>query len=364
MLSIDVGQFCDSVLIPHLVLDAIWKKGNELLKDRNSICTVPGGSSKDRMVKSSSGPRPHIVTAKKTGQYACDGQCPNWKSLKVCSHTVAAAEDNHDLDAFIQWLKKAKKVPNMTELVTTNMPKGRGRKACAPPRKRSKKVHVDTHKTFSEVLQEQTSNQIAFNEDSDSGTELQVSAGSSAAIQDVFYASGGDVQCSTTEAGTSMGQHHHSQQGGSVELTHTAAGASTRITVTGGTQESSRLPPLPPPLVHCPSLSPQSDSPFELAFVSGNISVCRGCRQRYPKPPYPPMDLCVRHKEWQKFVDPCGDQQSRYGNVYYHCNIPCIQSRCPDFQPQMLDIHSTIAMQLSPVHTEYLIKQMPGRFDP
>ena len=112
-------------------------------------CTgVPGGNSKDRMVKSSLGPRPHIITAKKTGQYACDGQCPNWKSLKVCSHTVAAAEDNHDLDAFIQWLKKAKKVPNMTELVTTNMPKGRGRKACAPPRKRSKKVHVDTHKTL------------------------------------------------------------------------------------------------------------------------------------------------------------------------------------------------------------------------
>lgn len=73
MLSIDVGQFCDSVLIPHLVLDAIWKKGNELLKDSNPICTVPGGNSKDRMVKSSSGPRPHIVTAKKTGQYACNG---------------------------------------------------------------------------------------------------------------------------------------------------------------------------------------------------------------------------------------------------------------------------------------------------
>ena len=367
MLSIDVSQFCESVLIPRSVLDAIWRKGNELLNDSNSICMVPGGNSKDRIVKSSSGPRPHIVTAKKKGQYTCDGECPNWKSLRVCSHTVAAAEDNNDLDAFIQWLKKAKKVPNMTELVTTSMPKGRGRKGCAPPRKRVKQVPVDTHKTLSEVLQEQTSSsQIVFDEDVHPGSsdiELQASGGSSISTEESFYASGGDVQ-SSIPACTSMEKYHHSQQGGSVELMHTASGASTRITVTGGTQESSHLPPLPPPLVHCPSaLSPQPSSPFELAFIRGNISVCRGCRQRYPKPAFPPMDICVRHKEWQNFVDPCGDQQSRYGNVYYHCNIPCIQSRCPEFQPQMLDIPSMIAMQLLPVHTDYLIKQMPGKFN-
>ena len=28
VLSVDVSQFCDSVLIPQSVLDAIWKKGN------------------------------------------------------------------------------------------------------------------------------------------------------------------------------------------------------------------------------------------------------------------------------------------------------------------------------------------------
>ena len=42
------------------------------------------------IVKNSSGPNPHMVTAKKTGQYACDSECPNWKSLGVC---VAAAEE-------------------------------------------------------------------------------------------------------------------------------------------------------------------------------------------------------------------------------------------------------------------------------
>ena len=119
---------------------------------------------------------------------------------------------------------------------------------------------------------------------------------------------------------------------------------------------------MPPPLVHCPTaVTPPSSSSFELAFITGNISVCRGCRQKYTKPAQPPMDLCVRHKEWQKFIDPCGDQQSRYGNVYYHCNVPCIRSRCPEFEPAQLEIPTRIAMQLSPLHTEYLIKQMPGK---
>ena len=60
-------------------------------------------------------------------------------------------------------MKKAKKAPNniMTELVTTNMPKGRGHKGCVPPRKRIKKVAVDTHKTFAEVLNEKNLDNIA-----------------------------------------------------------------------------------------------------------------------------------------------------------------------------------------------------------
>ena len=42
------------------------------------------------------------------------------------------------------------------------------------------------------------------------------------------------------------------------------------------------LPLLPPPLVHYP-LSQDLESLFELAFISGNISVCRGCRHKYTK---------------------------------------------------------------------------------
>ena len=148
-----------------------------------------------------------------------------------------------------------------------------------------------------------------------------------------------------------------SLQGGAVEFSHSNSG--TKLNVSGGRQETSGLPLLPQPLVHCPA-SPES--PFELAFISGNISVCRGCRQKYTKPVTAPLDLCIRHKEWLEFLGPLGTPQTRYGNGYYHCNLPCVKSRNPEFEPTMLRIHPSIAMQLMPVHTEYLATHMPGRF--
>ena len=34
------------------------------------------------------------------------------------------------------------------------------------------------------------------------------------------------------------------------------------------------------------------------------------------------------------------------GGVYYHCNMPCIQARCPAFSPELLQIPAFIAAQL------------------
>ena len=123
-LSVDVASFADLVLIPRPVMNAIWAKATELLNESNAICISPGSNRKNRMVKSFSNLRPHLVTAKKGGQFACDSDCPNWKSLGICSHSVVAAEDNGDLNSFVKWVKRAKKVPNATKLVVTKMPKG------------------------------------------------------------------------------------------------------------------------------------------------------------------------------------------------------------------------------------------------
>ena len=250
---------------------------------------------------------------------------------------MAAAEDNGELRTFVDWLIKAKKSPNLTQLALTTMPKGRGRKGCAPPPRKKKKVAAKSRKTFAQLLKEHCSTSGAV----DKG-ELQSDASGDSSSEDMLTqptvtCSGATLELSPTRSRVQSGEvtgaasdrypvcEYVSLQGGGIEFSHSSSG--TKLNVSGGLQESrstSGLPLAPPPLVHCPTsqTSPSLQSPFELAFVSGNIRVCRGCKQKYTKPASPPLDLCIRHKEWQEYLGPLGTPQTRYGNVYYNCNIP------------------------------------------
>ena len=107
-LSVQVDAFADLVNVPHSVLNGIWEKAFELVMDSNAMASAPG-CDKGHMVKSSSGKRPHLVTCKSNGQYCCDSDCGNYKSLGICSHSVAVAEVDGELERLIDWFVKAKK---------------------------------------------------------------------------------------------------------------------------------------------------------------------------------------------------------------------------------------------------------------
>ena len=328
-LSIRVDSFADLVTVPRSVLDGIWEKAFELATDPNAIASAPG-YDKGHTVKSSSGKRPHLVMSKNKGQYCCDSDCGNYKSLSICSHSVAAAEIDGELKGFIDWFVKAKKRPNITNLVLTGMPSGRGRKGGAPPRKKKKSITATSRTPASSLL---------------TSTSTSIIASSSTTASTVAIA----FPCTTTNTSIS-----NTGMAASV-----CVGASSSSSVTVGVPRQVCVPTYPPPLVHYSPSSTESDTLFELCFVTGNIKVCRGCRQRYEKSPTPPMDLCIRHKEWQEFV-PTGSAstQVRFGNVCYHVNIPCILTRCPYFTPDMLVIPPGIAMQLLPTHTELITQRM------
>ena len=125
-------------------------------------------------------------------------------------------------------------------------------------------------------------------------------------------------------------------------------------------------PPFPPPSVlsqYRPYVTPAEPgasnfhppSPFTLCKIAGNISVCAGCRNKYPKHPNPPDDLCIKHQEWREYT-PSGSQtlQSRFGNAYYHFNPACVWIRYPDFVPMYLEVPPEICLQLEAPHKERL----------
>ena len=72
---------------------------------------------RDSIVSSDSGGQPHIVSALKNHKYKCNASCMQFKSRKVCSHTLPAAADNKDL-------QESDITPNVSQLQYQNQLQG------------------------------------------------------------------------------------------------------------------------------------------------------------------------------------------------------------------------------------------------
>ena len=123
-LSIEVIIFAHTVKTPEPVLQGIWKEAAELVTNPCKMSFAPGCSLLARMVESTSGNKPHLVSPGKGGKFTCDSECPNYKSFATCSHVIAVAEVNCMLEEFISQFQKLKKVPNLSALAKTGYPKG------------------------------------------------------------------------------------------------------------------------------------------------------------------------------------------------------------------------------------------------
>ncbi len=96
-LAVPVQSAVKGFNVPIMCLEGIRRKATELIGNESAIASAPGQSEEAKMVLSHSGKTPHLVTPSKGGGYACDANCPNWKSIAICSHTVAVAEVNSNL---------------------------------------------------------------------------------------------------------------------------------------------------------------------------------------------------------------------------------------------------------------------------
>lgn len=115
-LPVQPEDFHSVLKIPLAAIQGIWRKADELLSDPNAISPAPGYDSKYKMVMSQSGKHPHLVTCGKQGKYTCDSECPNWKSMNICSHSVAVAHINDSLREFCDLYRKSKHLPTSHSL--------------------------------------------------------------------------------------------------------------------------------------------------------------------------------------------------------------------------------------------------------
>ena len=144
LLSVDVNTVADGVRVPRNSLEGIWSKAVELLKTEGAIVSAPGVGDGAKFVLSYRGRNPHLVVPRKGGAFACDGNCPNWKALNICAHSVAAAELCSKLPEFVAWFRKANKCPDPSKFAEATMPKGRGKKGNENPRKRKTSAATET----------------------------------------------------------------------------------------------------------------------------------------------------------------------------------------------------------------------------
>ena len=357
--------------LPPSTVSGIWLKASDLASDPETIAKVPGGNTKDRFVLSKSNTQPHHVKGNSNAEYTCDDRCLHYKSISICSHTIAAAHSNGELKELLQWFGERRRgqVTNLFQLAKHGMPLGAGRKGGHPPRRRSK--------TTSTVATDNTT--IPFHH---------------LLSENPVPATQSSTQSAAHTCTSSLPTDHHAVPPTiPAASTGTLLSTSTFVSPPVGSMPAAGRPPsllsppslplappclpgiLGPPSLSTPSTSlryhlPQMFTPppmfpsptaeFNVMFLHGNITICSGCRQRFPRNSAggyadPPFNMAIQHVEDRQFINPqTGSAQMKRGNAYYHAYLPCLQTKWPQFQPQEFVITTTIKAALTPAHKDLL----------
>ena len=141
--KLSIGADGSGLNLHKEVLSGMWEKADKLISMERGLQRAASSDNSAWSVQSFSSPVPHFVTSKESGQFMCDPQCPQWVSLKICSHTLAVAEKMGQLSSFLHWYTTAYQQVNVASVGMLNMPKGRGQKGGVPKRKRARRMETE-----------------------------------------------------------------------------------------------------------------------------------------------------------------------------------------------------------------------------
>ena len=123
--------------IPLSTLTGMTEKAEKILQVPDQVIPIPNSEGSLLIPSKTNARNPHVVSAYSTGRIVCN--CVHNKSLSICSHSIVYAEHQKVQPKFYNWLKKLRRSQgsnaiNFSNLVSADMPRGRGRKGERPPR--------------------------------------------------------------------------------------------------------------------------------------------------------------------------------------------------------------------------------------
>ena len=195
--------------------------------------------------------------------FACDSECPNWKVLGICAHSVAVAEMSGKLPVFVERIKKHNKTPSISNFAEATMPKGRGKKGGETSQKHKEPSVIETRVQNSYIEGSQDAWLVTISQ----SNSIQMSP----MYGPCYYNSP-----ATMMQPTGWGYGHNPY----------APGLASTMTT--------------PPNAPASTMTMQP-TPFTLCKINGNISVCAGCHNKYSKSAMAPDDMCIRHHEWWEY---------------------------------------------------------------
>ena len=354
-------------LPPHLKT-SLWEKANDLVNDEAAIVRAPGDADECAwMVKSYSGKRPHFVKASKCG-FSCDEQCMSFKSMKLCSHTIALAIKKDCVDKFLRWYRTMKYQPNFTTIAEAGKPSTAGKK---PARKGVSKKSAEHIRRVLTGAEESHSEWQARGSHSDCRVGVEDAQDRvSFASEEMFGHPRASIQdplhpATTTTVVMSQSDVHSINIGGVGGI---VSGPPPLIPAEFG-QSPPRSSSMAPPgcaATVSPQMRPGVDSPFWLVFIFGNVSRCNGCKGRIvrdanKKPLPPPDDIILGHKEYIVFHNPRSgnfEQSREQRNVYYHPWRTCIAPHFFNFDAQQhIMITDPVKAKLTSMHKDFLLRE-------
>ena len=318
--------------IPPYIADTIWKHARALTENDSNFAQAPGNSGKAWLVarSSSSTSKPYFVHIHK-GHYECESDCIYYQACKVCAHIVAISIKNGDLTDFLSWHKKQNHQVNTTALAQSDLPLSSVGKKKAPRKGISKQRSAKIKKICAET--------------DDSSWNVRPALAKATTVQNQLAMSV-NVQPSSSPVIMPSQSHMIMPSQPPVIMPYQTSSHSSQVFP----QEF--------------AVFPAPSAPFLLILLHGNISVCTGCRQRFPWNPNgdyadPPYNMAIQHMEPRTFNSPItGMPTSKVGNAYYHVYLPCLHTNWPALSGSDVTIPTELVPKLLSEHKILLYQNL------